>query len=165
MHVAVYAGTFDPITLGHVSVIERGARLFDRLWVLVAVNPNKHPLFSAEERVQLIRELAQSFSNVECASTDGYVVDFAKRHAARYLIRGVRSSSEIEDEIALANLNHGLAPNVETVFVPAHPELAEVSSSTLKQLARQGMDISRYCSPGIAVRLRERLGVSRQARL
>ncbi len=157
MHVAIYAGTFDPITLGHVSVIARGARLFDRLWVVVAVNPNKQPLFAVEERIQMIREVAARWSNVVCASTGGYVVDFAREHGARYLVRGIRSSTDVEDEIALANLNHGLAPEVETVFVPAHPELSEVSSSRLKELASQRTDVSKYCSPEVAARLLERV--------
>jgi pantetheine-phosphate adenylyltransferase len=156
VRLAVYAGTFDPITLGHLSVVERGARLFDRLFVLVAVNPSKHPLFSAEERLSMLREVCARFDSVECAKTEGYVVEFAREKRARYLIRGVRSSTDVEGEIALANLNRSLAPEVETVFVPAHPELSEVSSSRLKELSRAREDVSRYCPPEIADRLRER---------
>ena len=157
MRVAVYAGTFDPITLGHLSVVERGARLFDLLWVVVAVNPGKEPLFSAQERVQMIRDVAARWSNVASASTDGYVIDFARHHFARYLIRGVRSSTEVESEIVLAHMNYELAPEIETVFIPAHPQLSEVSSSRLKELARQRMDTTRYCPPEIAARLRQRV--------
>jgi len=157
MRVAVYAGTFDPVTRGHLSVIERGAQLFDRLVVLVAVNPSKQPLFSADERVDMIREVTRPWPNVGCDATGGYVVDFARRHGARYLVRGVRSSTDVEGEIALAHLNHALGPDIETVFIPAHPELSEVSSSRLKELALQGTDISEYCAPAIAARLRERL--------
>jgi pantetheine-phosphate adenylyltransferase len=160
MRVAVYAGTFDPITLGHLSVIARGARLFDHLWVVVAVNPDKVPFFSAEERVRMIREVAARWSNVECTSTDGYVVELARRSGAHYLIRGVRSCTDVEAEIVLANLNHSLAPDIETVFIPAHPELSEVSSSRLKELAVQGLDMSRYCPPEIAACLRERVKAS-----
>jgi pantetheine-phosphate adenylyltransferase len=164
MRVAVYAGTFDPITLGHFSVIERAARLFDRLWILVAVNPAKRPLFAVDERLQMILELTARTSNVECASTEGCVVDFARRQGARYLVRGVRNATDIDAEIALANLNRALAPEVETVFVPAHPELAEVSSSALKELARRGLDISRYCSPEIVRRFLKRVGSAELAR-
>jgi pantetheine-phosphate adenylyltransferase len=156
VRLAVYAGTFDPITLGHLSVVGRGARLFDRLFVLVAVNPGKQPLFSVEERVDLLREVCARFENVECAGTDGYVVHFARAHGARYLIRGVRGSTDVESEMALADLNRELAPEIETVFVPAHPGLSEVSSSRLKELARNGGDISKYCPPEIAPRLLRR---------
>jgi pantetheine-phosphate adenylyltransferase len=157
MRVAVYAGTFDPITRGHLSVIERGARLFDRILVVVALNPSKQPLLSVEERTQMIREVTSPWPNVECTGTDGYVVEFARMHGARYLVRGVRSCTDVEGEIALANMNHELAPDIETIFIPAHPELSEVSSSKLKELVIQGMDISRYCPPEIAARLRERV--------
>lgn len=157
MRVAVYAGTFDPITRGHLSVIERGARLFDRILVVVAVNPSKQPLFSVEERAQMIREVTSPWPNVECGRTDGYVVDFARTHGARYLVRGVRSCTDVENEIALASMNHELAPDIETVFIPANRDLSEVSSSRLKELAIQEADISRYCPPEIAARLRERV--------
>jgi pantetheine-phosphate adenylyltransferase len=158
VRLGVYAGTFDPITRGHLSVIERAARLFDRLLVVVAVNPDKQPLFSAEERVDMIRAAVAAWRNVECASTAGYVVQLASARGARHLVRGVRSCTDVEGEIALANMNRALAPEIETVFIPAHPELSEVSSSGLKQLARDGRDISAYCPPQVAARLIERLG-------
>lgn len=160
MRTAVYAGTFDPITRGHLSVIERAARLFDRILVVVALNPSKRPLFSVEERAQMIREVTRPWPNVECTQTDGYVVELARAHEARYLIRGVRSCTDVEGELALANVNHELAPDIETVFIPAHPELSEVSSSRLKELTLQGMDITGYCPPEIAARLRERVKAS-----
>jgi pantetheine-phosphate adenylyltransferase len=153
MRAAAYAGTFDPITLGHLSVIERAARLFDRVLVVVARNPEKHPLFSSEERVDMIRRVIERWPNVECESTDGFVVELARARGARYLIRGVRSCTEVEAEIALANMNHQLAPEIETVFVPAEPELSEVSSSRLKELAARGLDLSCYCLPEIGERL------------
>lgn len=143
MRIAVYAGTFDPITRGHPSVIERGRRLFDRLVVVIAVNPAKQPLFSIEERAQMIRETTSRWPNVDSASTDGYVVDFARQREAKYLIRGVRSCTDVESEITLAQMNRELAP--------------EVSSSRLKELSILGMDISRYCPLEVAVRLLERV--------
>jgi len=155
--VALYAGTFDPVTYGHLSVIERSARLFDRVLVVVAVNPNKQPMFSVEERLGMIRELVAAWPNVECASTGGYVVELAREVRAKYLIRGVRSCTDVESEIVLANMNHGLAPEIETVFIPAHPELSEVSSSGLKQLVREGRDVSKYCPTEIAARLEHRV--------
>jgi pantetheine-phosphate adenylyltransferase len=157
VHVALYAGTFDPVTYGHLSVIERAARLFDRVLIVVAVNPTKRPMFSVEERLGMIRELVAACSNVECTSTSGYVVELAREVGAKYLIRGVRSCTDVEGEIVLANMNHRLAPEIETVFIPAHPELSEVSSSGLKQLVREGRDISQYCPAQIAARLEHRV--------
>jgi pantetheine-phosphate adenylyltransferase len=164
MRIALYAGTFDPITRGHLSVIERAARLFDRLLVVVAVNPDKHPLFSAEERIDMIRAVAAPWTNVECATTDGYVVELARARAARYLVRGVRGATDVDGEIALAAMNHALAPEIETVFIPAHPELSEVSSSRLKQLAERGEDVSRYCPPAVLARLQQRVAAGARAR-
>jgi pantetheine-phosphate adenylyltransferase len=157
MRVAVYAGTFDPITHGHLSVVERGAKLFDRLWIVVAVNPTKSPLFSSEERAQMIREVTARWPNVQTAITSGYVVDFARKCGATYMIRGVRGVTDAEAELALAGLNHELAPDIETVFVPAHPQLSLVSSSKLKELARLGEDISPYCPETVARRLTSRV--------
>jgi pantetheine-phosphate adenylyltransferase len=157
MRLAIYAGTFDPVTGGHLSVIERAAALFDRVLVVVAVNPQKRPLFSEEERVEMIRQVVAPWPNVEATSTEGFVVDLARERGARYLVRGVRSVTDVEGEITLANMNHALAPDVETVFIPAHPELSEVSSSKLKELFVAGADVSRYCPPLVLARLDERV--------
>jgi pantetheine-phosphate adenylyltransferase len=159
MRLALHAGSFDPITCGHLSVIERAAHLFDRLVVVVAVNPGKQPLFTVEERVQMIREATSHWSNVECTSTTGYVVDLARSRGAGFLVRGVRSGTDAGAELALAQANHGLAPEIQTIFLPAHAELFEVSSSKLKQLAARGMDVSRYCPPAIAAKLKQRLSI------
>ena len=163
MKRAVYAGSFDPVTLGHLSVIARGAQLFDELCVLVAVNPGKAALFSSEERVQLLVAVCAQHANVSVAQTSGYVVEWARSIGARYLVRGVRGATDAEAELALSRLNQQLAPEIETVFVPAHLELSEVSSSGLKALAQQGADIARYCPPLVAARLRERLAAGKPA--
>jgi pantetheine-phosphate adenylyltransferase len=157
MRLALHAGSFDPITCGHLSVIERAAALFDRLVVVVAVNPGKQPLFSAAERVQMIREATGRWPNVECTSTTGYVVDLARSRGAGFLVRGVRSGTDAGAELALAEVNHALAPEIQTIFIPAHPELSEVSSSRLKELAARGMDLSRFCLPAVAAKLKQRL--------
>ena len=156
MRIGVYAGTFDPITWGHVSVIERAAQLFDNLVVVVAINPNKTPLFDVPERLALIRAVTARWPNVECAFTEGYVVEFAKARGAQHLVRGVRDATDTEAELKLANENRRLAPEIETLFVPATAHLAEVSSSRLKELARAGTDLSALCPPVVAERLRER---------
>ncbi len=155
--IAVYAGTFDPPTEGHLSVIRRAAALFDHLVVLVAVNPAKHPLFSEAERVELLRAELADFPNVRVASTEGYVAHFARHIGARVLVRGVRGAMDAESETALAQANAQLVPEVETVWLPASAALSDVSSSELKRRVREGGDISTYCSPRIEAALREKL--------
>ena len=156
MKAAIYAGTFDPVTLGHLSVVARAVELFDRLWIVVAHNPDKQPLFSVPERVDMLREVSSARRRCSVVNTEGYVVSLARELGARYLVRGVRGATDIESEIMLARVNNQLAPEIETVFVPAHGELAEVSSSRLKQLAREGADLARYCPAVVAERLRSR---------
>lgn len=155
---AVYAGTFDPVTAGHLSVIERAARLFDRLIVLIAVNPEKVPLFSLDERLDMLRESTAHLPNVECASTQGWVVDHARACGATVLVRGVRGATDADQETALANANRQLAREVTTVFIPAHIELSEVSSTQLKALARAGADLAPWCPPAVERRLRTKVG-------
>lgn len=154
MRSAIYAGTFDPPTYGHLSVVERARKLFDRLWIVVAKNPDKQPLFPEDERVTIWRELVEDWPSVTALHTEGYVVELARQLGAQHLVRGVRGATDIDAEIALSRLNHQLAPEIETVFVPAHASLSEVSSSRLKQLALEGADIGRYCPPAVEARLR-----------
>jgi pantetheine-phosphate adenylyltransferase len=158
VRAAIYAGTYDPVTHGHLSVVARAVALFDRLWVVVAKNPHKQPLFSLAERVELLRESTRGWPSCQVVSTDGYVVELARELGARYLVRGVRGATDIDAELSLARLNQALAPELETVFVPAHAELSEVSSSRLKELARHGADVTRYCPPSVAVRLQALVG-------
>ena len=160
MPAAVYAGSFDPITNGHLSILDEAARLFDRVFVLVAVNPAKAALFSEDERVSLARDATSSYANVECASTHGLVVEFAKAHGATHLVRGIRGSIDSEYEMALAQVNRELAPEVSTLFLLARPDVAVVSSSFLKELARCHADTGRYCPPSVDRALRARLARS-----
>jgi pantetheine-phosphate adenylyltransferase len=143
--IALYAGTFDPLTAGHLSVIERALPLCEELIVLVAHNESKRPLFSVDERGALIRAATAHLPAVRCDRWAGLVIDYARAHRARYLIRGVRGGVDVAEELALALGNYLLAPEVTTLFVPARPDLADVSSSALKALARQGADLSRWC--------------------
>ena len=164
MRNAIYAGTFDPITTGHLSVIERGVDLFDQLIIVVAVNPDKHPLFSVQERVDMINDIVFAHRSVQVISTTGYVVHEARKfHEVHYLLRGIRNCTDARAELHLALLNKELAPEIETVFVPAHPELSDVSSSKLKELALHGQDISKFCPSEIAFRLKKQLLASAQA--
>lgn len=161
---AVYAGSFDPITRGHLSVITRAQVLFSKVTVLVAKHPHKTPLFSLEERCELIRGALREAglspektrSRIAVASTEGYVVHFAQSAGAGFLLRGIRSSTDAQDELRLAELNRGLAPTIETWFLPTDPNLADVSSSALKTRLRRGEDITAHCTSNVAEALRRR---------
>lgn len=160
MTVAVYAGSFDPITLGHASVVRRAARLFSHVRVLVAVNPDKRALFSESERVALARELLGAMPNVSVDATTGLVVEYARAIGASYLVRGLRGAADAEPETELARVNLALAPELQTLLIPAEPGLSEVSSSGLKELARRGEDLSRLSSASVVAELERRLGGS-----
>ena len=145
VRIGVYAGSFDPITNGHLAVIERAVLMFDRVVVLVAINPDKRPCFSVEERLNLIRESTRHLENIEAAATAGYVVEYARAIGARFLVRGVRGATDTDYEMALAAVNRDLAPEVTTLFIPASSGLTDVSSSRLKALAHEGADLSALC--------------------
>jgi pantetheine-phosphate adenylyltransferase len=158
MSMAVYAGTFDPITAGHLSVVRQAVRLFNHVVVLVAVNPKKVTLFTVEERLEMIRGEVRVHPNVSAAFTTGMVVDHARLIGANLLLRGVRGATDAQFETELAQQNRDLAPEITTLFLPAFAGLSEVSSSRLKELARGGKELSTYCSPEVAARLTAKLG-------
>jgi pantetheine-phosphate adenylyltransferase len=135
---AVFTGTFDPLTLGHLDVIERGARLFDRLVVAIGVNPNKQQLFDLSERVELAREVVAPFANVSVEPFHGLAVQFVRNQGARVILRGVRTLSDMEYEFSMTLTNQRLDPDIETVFLMADGEYSHVSSSLIKQVARFG---------------------------
>lgn len=157
---AVYAGSFDPITHGHLSVIERAAPAFGKLLVLVAVNPDKKYLFTSEERVAFVREVTRHLPNVDVEFTSGLVVDFARERGAGFLVRGLRDTRDFEAELKLAALNQSLAPELTTIFVPADPELAKVSSSDAKAIAARRGELGGVVPPSVAEALRLRSGMS-----
>ena len=158
MRRAVYAGTFDPITAGHVSVIERARTLFEQVIVVIAVNPDKSPLFSVAERLALIQTATAHLSGIEATATEGMVVHLARTLEAPVLIRGVRSVTDAAYELELSRQNLALAPEVQTIFLPAEPTMADISSSRLKELARQGRLPSDLCPAGVLEALQHRLG-------
>src|SRR3954464_402955 len=135
---AVFTGTFDPLTLGHLDVIRRGRLLFDRLVVGIGVNPNKRSLFSIEERVALVREVVAPFDNVSVEAIEELTVRFVRRIGARIILRGVRTLSDMEYEFGMSLTNYRLDPFVETVFLMADGEYSHVSSSLIKQVAKYG---------------------------
>jgi len=157
--IAVYPGSFDPITLGHLNVIERAAGLFDRLIVAVGVNIEKMPMFSADERLTLIRQATQHLPNVELLPFTGLAVDFVKQCGSRVMVRGVRPITDIAAELTMMMANRRLAPEVETLFMIADGELAHVSSSLIKQIATLAGDdeLARFLPRNVVTALRAKL--------
>jgi pantetheine-phosphate adenylyltransferase len=160
--IAVYPGSFDPITLGHLNVMERASRLFDRLVVGVGINIEKQTLFAAEERHQLIREATVHLENVDIRTFHGLAVTFVKECGARIMVRGVRPITDIAAELTMMMANRRLAPDVETLFMIADGELAHVSSSLIKQIASVASDeeLARFLPQNVVQALRARIGKS-----
>lgn len=158
MTVAIYPGSFDPITNGHVSIIESGLVCFERLTVAVLRNPKKQALFSVEERVEMIRRLFADRPNVEVDSFDGLLVDYCRKKNSRVVLRGLRAVADFEYELQMANMNRHLNEQVETVFLMANDAYFYVSSNIVKEAAMLGGDVSRLVPPSVAERLRAKLG-------
>jgi pantetheine-phosphate adenylyltransferase len=145
---AVYPGTFDPITSGHTDIVERAARLFDRVILAVAANPPKRPIFDLEQRLMMAREALAGLPNVEIRGFDTLLVDFVRQQGAQVILRGLRAVSDFEYEIQLAGMNRRLAPEVETLFLTPSERYAFVSSSLMREIAALGGDVS-GCVPDV----------------
>jgi pantetheine-phosphate adenylyltransferase len=152
---AIYPGTFDPITNGHVDIIDRARRHFPRVVVAVSQNPGKTPLFSLEERIALVKEVAAGLDGVEVDSFDGLLVDYARRKGAGVLVKGLRAVTDFEYELQMAQMNHKLA-EVETMFMVATPAYSFLSSSLVREVAKFGGDVTGFVSPEVASKLKER---------
>ncbi len=159
--VAIYPGTFDPITNGHLDIIYRACDLFDEVVVAMAVNPSKEPLFTLEERRSLIKEALNGRENVKVDVLDGLAVDGASKHNAVALIRGIRAVSDFEFEFQMALMNRHLAPNLHTVYLMPKENYTYLNSTIVKGVARHGGDIRRFVPPVVADKLYEKFGVSR----
>ncbi len=157
--IAIYPGTFDPVTHGHTDLIERGARLFDRIIVGVASNPSpsKRPAFTMDERLAFIRTALAGVPNVEVASFNTLLVDFVREREAQVILRGLRAVSDFEYEFQLASMNRQLRPGVETVFLTPSEQYAFISSSLVREVAALGGDVSRFVHPDVAAALTERV--------
>lgn len=153
---AVYPGSFDPPTMGHVDVITRAARLFDELIVAVAVNADKKPLFSLQERVEMLQECCCSLSNVRVMPLQGLLARFAQEVGACAIVRGLRAVSDFEYEFQMASMNRQLAPEVDTCFLMTHQQYAFLSSSIVKEVARLGGDVSQLVPPNVLARLQQK---------
>jgi len=152
---ALFPGTFDPITLGHLDLIERASRLFERLTVLVAAHPSKQHLFDLERRLELVSTATHSLAGVTVAATQGLLVDACQEHAADVVIRGVRGGGDLEYEVQMANTNRAMRSSMDTLFLAPAPEHAFVSSTLVRQIASMGGDVSSFVPPVVLEALRQ----------
>jgi pantetheine-phosphate adenylyltransferase len=148
--IALYPGSFDPITLGHVDIIERGAKLFDKVIVVISCNPNKKPLFSVEKRIQQIIECTNHLANVEVDSFLGLTVNYAQSKQAQVLLRGLRALSDFEGELQMAHTNKTLWEGIETIFLATSNEYSFLSSSVVKEIARFGGSVNHLVPKNVA---------------
>ena len=155
--VAIYPGSFDPITNGHLDLIQRGSALFDKLIVAILRNDEKRPLFSVEERAEMLNEVIRGLSNVEVGSFDGLLVDYAAQRGASVILRGIRAISDYEYELQMALMNRRLRPEIETVFLMAGEAHSFISSRLVKEVLRLGGNISDLVPPSIEGRLKRRV--------
>ena len=162
--LAVYPGSFDPLTNGHVDIITRGARLFDRIIVAILVNAEKAPLFSMEERVEITRAVFRDQPNVEVDTFDGLLVDYVARRRAQVIVRGLRAVSDFEYEFQMAGMNARLNPEIETVFLMASDRFQFISSRFVKEIGALGGDVRHFVSPRVADRLLDRFAGARPKR-
>lgn len=155
-NVAVYAGTFDPITYGHIDLIERASGMFERIIVAVAASRNKKPMFSLEERVSLASDALKKNSNVEVSGFDSLLLDFAKKHNANVILRGLRTVTDFEYEFQLASMNRHLNPKIESIFMLPAENYMYVSSSLVREVALLGGDVSRFVPETIVKALQKK---------
>ncbi len=159
--VAIYPGTFDPVTCGHTDICKRALKMFDRVVVGVADNPGKRPFFSLDERIGMLQTVFANTDRIEVKPFSGLLIDFARECESRIIVRGLRAISDFEFEVQLAGMNRSLAPEIETVFLTAAEKYAFVSSSLVREIARLNGDVSEFIHPDIHKRLTQKL-VTRQ---
>jgi pantetheine-phosphate adenylyltransferase len=157
MDTVIYPGTFDPITNGHTDLVERAARLFDKVIVAIAVNPGKGTAFPVAQRVELARAVLGHLDNVEVCSFDNLLADFVHQRQARVILRGLRAVSDFEYEFQLAGMNRHLAPDVETMFLTPAEQCAYISSSLVREIAALGGDVTPFVHGKVVAALRERI--------
>ena len=154
---AIYPGSFDPVTYGHIDLIKRAQEIFSEVIVAVAHNPFKKPLFSVKERVEMLTRVTEGFSGIEVVDFDALVVNFAKQHKVKVLIRGVRMISDFEYEFQMALTNRKLAPEIETIFLMPHESYSYISSKLLKEAAALGADLSSFVPDFVEIALKKKL--------
>ena len=162
--LAICPGSFDPLTVGHVDLVERAAALFDRVVVAILVNSDKSPLFTQAERVAIVREVFAPVKNVDVEAFDGLLVDYADRRGAVALVRGLRSATDTDYELSMSLMNRHLKPSVDTVFLPTAASVAHVSSRLVKEVWRLGGDVGGLVPPVVEARLRAMRAMDAPAR-
>jgi pantetheine-phosphate adenylyltransferase len=162
MRIAVYPGTFDPLTRGHEDLVRRGAKIFDKLVVGVADSPNKKPFFSMDERVQIAREVLSHYPNVEVKGFRGLLKDFVRENNANVIIRGLRAVSDFEYEFQMAGMNRYLLPDVETMFLTPSDQYQFISGTIVREIASLGGDVSKFVFPSVEHWLNQKLGLTPQ---
>jgi pantetheine-phosphate adenylyltransferase len=155
--IAVYPGTFDPITNGHTDLVNRGVKIFDKVIIAVAQNPSKNTLFTVKERIEFIQEIFDANPQVEIYSLDKLLVDFANDHNATVILRGLRAVSDFEYEVQLASMNRSMEPNIESVFMSPAEEYGFLSSSIIKEIAKHGGDLSKFVDKAVLAALQKKL--------
>ncbi len=162
MKIAIYPGSFDPITSGHLNIIQRAANIFDRLIVCVMVNPAKTPLFSKDERVELIQRVVGDLTNVEVDSSEELLAEYAKRRGSCVIVKGLRAGSDFENEFQMALINHKINPNLDTMFLTAEHQYMYLSSSTVKELGKFDVDLSDFLPEQIIPDFKQRMDAASQ---
>lgn len=151
MRAALFPGSFDPMTIGHVDIINRSINLFDKIIIGIGVNTTKQTMFGIDQRIAWIKNSFEGNTKIAVASYTGLTVDFCRQSGAQYILRGLRTSTDFQFEKAIAQMNHYLNADIETVFILASPEYAPVSSSIVRDLIRNGADAKRFLAPGVKI--------------
>ena len=162
MKIAIYPGSFDPVTSGHLNIIRRAATIFDRLIVCVMVNAGKKPMFTQEERVELIRRVTEDIPNVEVDCSDELLAEYAKRKGSCVIVKGLRAGSDFENEFQMAMINRKINPELDTMFLTAEHQYMYMSSSTVKELGRYNVDLSDFLPEMIIPDFQERIKIKKQ---
>ena len=157
MKIAIYPGSFDPVTSGHLNIIRRAANIFDRLIVCVMVNAGKNPMFTQQERVDMIRKVTADIPNVEVDSSNELLAEYAKRKGGCVIIKGLRAGSDFENEFQMALINHKINPELDTMFLTAESQYMYLSSSTVKELGNYGVDLSDFLPAEIIPDFQDRI--------
>ena len=159
MRIAIYPGTFDPLTFGHIDVIERAREIFDKVIVMVARNTSKTPLFSTEERVKMIKDVVKKYKNVEVENFHGLLVNYARKKKAKAIVRGLRAVSDFEYEFQMALTNRKLAKEITTVFLMPHEKYTYLNSSIVREIALMGGDVSEFVPASVKKALVKKINI------